>query len=128
MKFEIRIFIDGYESTIKNLKQTELNAITGAISEYLRNEKLQGELEMNKYRQSVILHAQPEFMKLNNKRVSLDPFGFHRKLDIQFDHLSNDNYVCNCYEVWCTGSCGTLDCGCIDTCRGRCGMRDYDSY
>jgi hypothetical protein len=25
----------------------------------------------------------------------------------------------------CEGDCGTLDCGCIDVCRGRCGLREW---
>ncbi len=41
----------------------------------------------------------------------------------------NDNiiYRCGCSDWMCPGDCGTLWCGCIDVCRGRCGMRD-DSF
>ncbi len=28
-----------------------------------------------------------------------------------------------CGDWLCPGDCGTLDCGCIDQCRGRCGFR-----
>jgi hypothetical protein len=128
MKFEIRIFVDGYETMVDLLKQTELKPISDAIFEYLQNQKLQCELEMKRYNQPVVLRASEDFMMLNEKRISLNPFGFHKKLEIQFDYLNNDNYVCNCFEVWCEGSCGCLDCGCIDVCRGRCGMNNYDSY
>jgi hypothetical protein len=31
---------------------------------------------------------------------------------------------CPCYVRGCPGDCGTLWCGCIDVCRGRCGLRD----
>jgi hypothetical protein len=31
-----------------------------------------------------------------------------------------------CGDKECDGSCGTLDCGCIDVCRGRCGLRSWD--
>ena len=128
MKFEIRIFVDGYETTVNNLKQIELKPVNEAIFDYLQNEKLLCELEMKRYNQPVLLRATSDFMKLNKKRISLNPFGFHKKLDVQFEYLNNDNYVCNCDEVWCEGSCGVLSCGCIDVCRGSCGMRDYDSY
>lgn len=30
-----------------------------------------------------------------------------------------------CGDKTCDGGCGTLDCGCIDVCRNRCGTRDY---
>ena len=128
MKFEIRIFVDGYETTVNNLKQIDLKPVNEAIFDYLQNEKLLCELEMKRYNQPLVLRATSEFMKLDKKRISLNPFGFHKKLDIQFDYLNDDNYVCNCYEVWCEGACGVLSCGCVDVCRGRCGMNDYDSY
>lgn len=37
-------------------------------------------------------------------------------------------YECPCYVEGCPGDCGTLWCGCIDVCRGRCGYRDHDSH
>ncbi len=37
------------------------------------------------------------------------------------------SYRCACSDWMCPGDCGTLWCGCIDVCRGRCGMRD-DSF
>jgi hypothetical protein len=98
-----------------------------AIFDYLQTEKLLCEVEMKRYNQPVLLRATSDLMKLNKKRISLNPFGFHKKLDVQFEYLNNDNYVCNCDEVWCEGSCGVLNCGCIEVCRGRCG-NDYDSY
>jgi hypothetical protein len=30
------------------------------------------------------------------------------------------DYVCNCKNYSCSGDCGVLMCGCIDTCRGKC--------
>jgi hypothetical protein len=30
-----------------------------------------------------------------------------------------------CGDWMCPGDCGMLSCGCIDTCRGRCGLRDW---
>jgi hypothetical protein len=33
---------------------------------------------------------------------------------------------CNCGCYACPGDCGVLVCGCIDMCRGRCGMRDWE--
>ena len=35
-----------------------------------------------------------------------------------------DEYKCPCYLKECPGDCGTLWCGCIDVCRGRCGLND----
>lgn len=128
MKFEIRIFVDGYETVLKNLKQTELKPVNEAIFEYLQDEKLRCEIETKRYNQPIVITSDSEFMRLNKKRISLNPFGFHKKLDIQFDYLNNDNYVCDCYEVWCEGTCGVLSCGCVDLCRGKCGMNEYDSY
>ncbi len=28
-----------------------------------------------------------------------------------------------CNDYFCSGECGELDCGCVDICRGRCGLR-----
>lgn len=36
----------------------------------------------------------------------------------------NDWYPCYCEDRSCDHTCGTLWCGCIDTCRGRCGFTD----
>ncbi len=48
------------------------------------------------------------------------------------DHTKEDNkdtdntYQCPSYvEEW-GGDCDTLSCGCIDVCRGRCGLREDD--
>lgn len=35
-----------------------------------------------------------------------------------------NEYKCPCYCEGCPGDCGTLWCGCIDVCRGRCGLND----
>jgi hypothetical protein len=41
------------------------------------------------------------------------------------DNSDIDNtYKCPCYVDGCGGDCGTLWCGCIDVCRGRCGLKD----
>lgn len=32
----------------------------------------------------------------------------------------DDDYECSCGIRGCLGDCGTLHCGCIDVCRGRC--------
>ena len=36
-----------------------------------------------------------------------------------------EHYNCPCNVIGCDGGCGTLWCGCIDVCRGRCGAREY---
>ena len=41
-------------------------------------------------------------------------------------NVGNDSYKCPCYVDECPGDCGTLWCGCIDVCRGRCGIREYE--
>lgn len=117
MKFEIRIFVEGYETVVPNLKQNELKAVTDSIFEYIQSEKIHGEIQMKRYNQPVVLNANSDFMKLSNKRISLNPYNFHKKLDIQFDYLDDINYVHYCDDIWCNGGCGVLSCGCIDVCR-----------
>ena len=44
-----------------------------------------------------------------------------------YDTILNDgstNVLCYCRDWLCPGTCGELQCGCIDVCRGRCGLRD----
>jgi hypothetical protein len=47
-------------------------------------------------------------------------------------HTALDNYkydrLCDCRDVTCDTRCGTLWCGCIDVCRGRCGFKDNVGY
>ncbi len=37
-----------------------------------------------------------------------------------------DETPCACNYSKCQGDCGTLHCGCIDICRGRCGIREHE--
>jgi hypothetical protein len=39
-----------------------------------------------------------------------------------------DSTPCACNYSRCQGDCGTLRCGCIDVCRGRCGFGGNDDY
>jgi len=109
---------------VSNLKEHELKSITECIYEYIQKEKISFTIEMDRYYDSVALGVPAEF-KLDGVRIHLNPFGFHKKLDIQFDYIDDQDFVHYCSDLWCQGGCGTLDCGCIDVCRGRCGMRDY---
>lgn len=117
MKLEIRIFIEGYETFVSKIKQNELKAISDCIFEYIQSEKIHGEIEINRYSQPVVLNADSSFMNINNKRISLNPYNFHKKLDIEFNYVDEMNYVHYCDDIWCTGGCGVLSCGCIDVCR-----------
>ena len=38
--------------------------------------------------------------------------------------LTSSRNICYCYCEDCDWDCGTLWCGCIDVCRGRCGLND----
>ena len=128
MKYHIRLFVDNYETVAENLKDYELKSITECIYEYIQKEKFTFMIEMKRYYDSVALNVPADFKKFNEKRIHLNPFGFHQKLDIQFDYIDDSNFIHYCDDIWCPGGCGTLDCGCIDVCRGHCGLADYDSY
>lgn len=39
-------------------------------------------------------------------------------------HAPEEEETCVCNYAKCQGDCGTLRCGCIDVCRGRCGAQD----
>jgi len=120
MKYAIRLFVDGYETTAERLKDDELVAITQCIYEYIKKEGFSFVIEMTRYYdESVALNVNEAFKKFNGVRIHLDPFGFHRKLDIQFDYIDSNNRVCYCHDIWCGGGCGVLPCGCIDMCRCR---------
>uniref|UniRef100_A0A6C0D6Y3 Uncharacterized protein n=1 Tax=viral metagenome TaxID=1070528 RepID=A0A6C0D6Y3_9ZZZZ len=127
MKYHIRIFVDGYETMMNNLKDTELKPITECIIEYVQQQKYSFAIDMTRYDQPVALDVPDEFKKFNGKRIHLNPFGFHKTLNIQFDLIDGMNGVHHCDDIYCNGYCGTLHCGCIDVCRNRCGM-NYDSY
>jgi len=129
MKALIRIFLDDYETTVKNLKGIEIAAIKESIHDYMISEKTAFNIDLTSYMDPVALNVAPEFMeKINSKRFQLYPYGFSKNLKIQMDYLNTDNFVCHCYDLHCYGKCGTLNCGCIDVCRNKCGMNEYDSY
>ena len=106
MKFELRIFVDGYETTVYNLKDAEIRAIRSTIYEYFESQKLSGDLEMTRYEQPVILYTSPDFIDIDNQRISLSPYNFHKKLDVQFDYIDDTNSVHTCGDTWCSGFCG----------------------
>ena len=128
MKFFIRIFIEGYETSVTVLKPQENEIIKQTLYEFIQKENHVGEIDLVNCGDPVITRTRSDFMVLNNKKFRLEPFGFHKKLEIQFDYVNDDNFVCNCCDIWCDGHCGTLSCGCIDVCRNRCGLNGYDSY
>jgi hypothetical protein len=129
MKALIRIFVDDYETNAKNFKVSELAAIRESIRDYMISEKTNFNIDLSSYMDPVALNVLPEFMeKINNKRFQLYPYGFNKNLKIQMDYINTDNFVCNCYDLNCYGKCGTLECGCIDVCRNKCGLNMYDSY
>jgi hypothetical protein len=124
MKYSIRVFVDGYETTIERIKEDDMAAITQCIYEYIQKEKFSFTIEMTRYyNEAVALNVPAEFKKFNGVRIHLNPFGFHKKLDIQFDYIDDNNRVCYCDDIWCSGGCGVLSCGCIDRCRCQ---RDRD--
>ncbi len=44
-----------------------------------------------------------------------------------YDTILDNNSTkrrCICDDWLCSGTCGELWCGCVDVCRGRCGIRD----
>ena len=121
MKYQIRIFVDGYETTVKHLKKNELAAITDSILEYINQNRFSFPIEMTRHDDPVALNVPSDFKAHEGKRIKLNPFGFHKKLDIQFDYISDMDGVHYCDDIFCDGYCGTLYCGCIDVCR----CRDY---
>ena len=127
MKFAIRIFVDGYETTVSNLKTHEIVAIKSTIYEYIINKNISGELTLNEYSDQVIYNVKSEFMAYNGKKIHLDPFGFHKQLEVMFEYVNEDDFICYCNDMYCDGKCGTLSCGCLDVCHNRCGF-NFDSY
>jgi hypothetical protein len=63
------------------------------------------------------------FIRLQEDNIKED----HKKEDDNNEETDN-TYQCPCYVKGCDGDCGTLWCGCIDVCRGRCGLKDHDYY
>ena len=47
---------------------------------------------------------------------------YHFRLDDRYEEYCGEEEEPRCPCAWpnCPGDCGTLSCGCIDTCRGRC--------
>jgi hypothetical protein len=127
MKYLIRIFADGYETSVKHLKKDEITAISNCLIEYVSQQKYSFTIEMSRYYDPVALNVPSDFKTFTGKRIHLNPFGFHKKLEIQFDIIDSSDRVCYCYDIWCEGNCGTLYCGCMDICRGKCGA-SINSY
>lgn len=121
MKFFIRFFVEGYETTVSTLKPNELNAISQCISEYMKEHHHSFTLELTRYWDPIALYASSAFKnEFNEKRIPLNPFGFHKPLDVQFEYIDDDDWMHYCNDIWCKGECGILACGaCIDVCRCR---------
>jgi hypothetical protein len=127
MKYLIRIFVDGYETTVEHFKPQDLKSVHLCIADYIRQEKFSFPIEMTRYNQPIALKVPSDFNKFTHTRIHLNPYDFHKKLDIQFDYINDYDGVHHCGDILCDSNCGTLYCGCIDLCRGLCGDT-YDSY
>ncbi len=62
----------------------------------------------------------------NNKCQICELHIHMQEIDMCISCYDKDNLfrLCNCRHLSCPGDCGTLWCGCIDVCRGRCGFHD----
>jgi hypothetical protein len=128
MKAIIHLYLDNYELPINRFKEADVKSILAALQEFLQKEKYSFEIQLTRYPDSVALGVPAEFISIyDKKKIDINPFGFHKNLKVMFEHVSNENFMCDCGDVFCDGHCGTLRCGCVDICHGYCG-ESYDSY
>ena len=128
MKSLIHIYLDDYETDIKLIKRNDIKIIIDELFTFIKKEGYVFEINFEKYIDPIATRVPEEFMKKYNKnKITLEPFGFHKGLKIMFEYVSDDNKICDCGNIYCDGDCGTLICGCVDICRGKCGD-SYDSY
>ena len=68
----------------------------------------------------------------DNPSYDDDDGRYHFRLDVGYEEYCGEEeeeaFRCVCVVQDCPGDCGTLSCGCIDTCRGRCDHRYEDRY
>ena len=128
MKALIHIYVDEYETEIKQIKNTDIKIIMEELYTFIQSKGYTFEINLQRYNDPIATRIPEEFMKKYDKeKITFNPFGFHKKLQIMFTYVNADDIMCSCGDVYCYGNCGTLICGCIDLCRGRCG-ETYDSY
>jgi hypothetical protein len=71
------------------------------------------------------IHEQPNQMAHVGRGGCLEDFPSIPRWTEQFSKEQEER-GCPCYYEGCPGTCGTLWCGCIDVCRGRCGLDHRD--
>ena len=125
MKALIRLFRSNEEViNSKTIKHHEVTQIEESIRLFTKNNGCISEIYIQRYYKPVALYLSEEFFnKYNNIKIPIYYMG-NLCLHIQFERINEDNSVCSCFTIDCDHQCGTLDCGCIDTCRCR-DSRDY---
>ena len=129
MKALIRIFIDNEEIYIHTaLHSSQILSIQAAIDEWVYKYSETAYSDFRTAKEGVLFEVNKEFVELHcNHKIQITPENFKKTVSILLNYAGDDNWICFCREVDCPGGCGTLSCGCIDVCRGRCGAsnRDY---
>lgn len=125
MKAFIHIFRETEEIMVKDMNPKHVKLLQESINEYMIRNKYNPVIYLQRYNDPVALGLSTEFIIENkHRKITVTPTGFSANMYIIFEAINDDNSVCSCYDVYCDHTCGTLTCGCIDTCRCRVG-RDY---
>ena len=126
MKALIHIYRENEEISVTDLKVNQVMSLEISIAEFIKNNSSPSKVLLGRYNDPVVLNVSEGFLnKYKNKKVPLNPEGFLKSVSIMFDLINEDNAVCNCFDLYCDHTCGTLVCGCIDVCRGHCRMNRY---
>ena len=127
MKALIRLFIDNKEVCAhEKLNRVQIEQLKIATDEWIQIRMEGGYSNFEICKKGVAFGIDNEFLyRFGSKKILITPMDIHNEVHIQFDFVGEGEEICYCGEVYCDGYCGTLSCGCIDVCRGRCGMNDY---
>jgi len=126
MKAIIRIFIDKKEVNLDNINEYLIKKIQKTINEWLSDKCEEAYSDFNLGYDAAIININNEFItSYMDKMIVISPENVSQNIQVVFNYAGEGNWICYCRDVDCPGGCGTLSCGCIDICRGRCGLRDY---
>jgi len=122
MKAALYIYIDDYQMNIDKIKSQDEFNIRQAIFEYLKEKGYNFTVELKRYMDPVVLNVPNDFIEeYTNKKILLPVIeNMNKSVKIKFEYIDTINYICECSDIYCSGSCRGLQCGCMDVCRNKC--------
>ena len=117
MKALIRIFINDKEVYPKKMTTSMIETINSQVNTWLMYKGETLIADFTSYSSGVLFGADQKFInEYTNFKIPVRSPSY--KIEMEFNFISEDEFVCYCKNIECKGNCGVQPCGCcINICN-----------